>query len=80
MTTPSYSIAQTMPAELLELVFDAVIELDKKEARARVDYQRQFYGPPARKVGISLDPIEKQFIGSSRGLLPCLTVCKLWYP
>lgn len=79
-TMPKYSIAQTLPAELLELVFEAIIDLDKKEARARVDHKRQFYGPPARKVGISLEPVEKRFLGSSRGVLPRLTVCKSWYP
>lgn len=77
---PNYSIAQTLPAELLELVFKAVVELDKEEILADFDIDHELTGAPARRVGINLKPTERRFCGSSDCLFDYLTVCKQWYP
>ena len=80
MLKPKSSIAQSLPHELLELIFTSVVQIEKAEARANFDEARYSYGPPSRKVGISLETVERQFLGSSVCVLPCLTVCKQWHP
>lgn len=76
------SIAQTLPTELLELIFSARIELDAECLKAAFDrkeekwLQRHY---PARAGGPARVRPERQFAGSHTVLRACLSVCRGWY-
>ena len=76
------SLAQSLPSDLLELVFFWLVESDREQARLAFDRdeeeRRQTRLPPARRDGPRLDKIDRSFAGESRGLRSACLVCKDW--
>lgn len=75
------SIAQTMPPELLELIFNTVVKLRSAEARAEMLEEEGPPDPPtAMQAGPHMNKIHEDFfVGVSYAVAPFLRVCRNWY-
>ena len=77
---PTMSLAQSLPPELLEHVFQAVVDEERAEQRRkyydRVVEVRRFGDPD---VAAFKARIEEDFVGSSTAVYPCALVCRQWH-
>ena len=74
------SLAQSLPPELLEVILRAVVEEDHARAHLAYDAHRARVWNTEREERFGSEWLEKQFLESSTALLPCLLVCKHWFP
>lgn len=74
------SLAESLPPELLEVILRGVVEEDHARAQLAYDAHRASVWNPEREKRFGGEWLAKQFLDSSTALLPCLLVCKHWFP
>lgn len=74
------SLAQSLPSELLEHVFKAVVDEERAEQLRRFDsgsIEIRRIGDP--DIAAYKPRIEREFVGSSAVIHPCALVCRRWH-
>ena len=77
MSVPS--IAQSLPPEILEHVFQAVVDEERAEQRRRFDSAIDVRRLGDPDVAAYKAHAERNFVGSSAIVYPCALVCRRWH-